>query len=305
MQDMERSSEMTIKTLWFTLTMALIWGTSFPVSKVAIDVIGPYAFRMAGSIVSCLIIFIVFKKHVCQSIKQLNYNELLKLIIIAVPNVFLVPTLNSIALHFTSVTNATILVYTMPCFTSIILMGIARKLNILSVFSLVLCCTGIVLILKEVKIGLGEIVILCSAIFWAIGAVVSQKVTTTVSFKAKLFWQILISTILVSLSYPLFQSGSLLKPLIYAFTDMKCLLCVLYLGVIGNALVYYIWFYLIQNESAEFASYATLLSPVISVIIASVFMNEVLVTKQIVGFSLILISAILVNVLRPYLFKVR
>ncbi len=302
---MERSSEMTIKTLWFTLTMALIWGTSFPVSKVAIDVIGPYAFRMAGSIVSCFIIFIVFKKHVYQSIKQLNYNELLKLIIIAVPNVFLVPTLNSIALHFTSVTNATILVYTMPCFTSIILMGIARKLNILSVFSLVLCCTGIVLILKEVKIGLGEIVILCSAIFWAIGAVVSQKVTTTVSFKAKLFWQILISTILVSLSYPLFQSGSLLKPLIYAFTDMKCLLCVLYLGVIGNALVYYIWFYLIQNESAEFASYATLLSPVISVIIASVFMNEVLVTKQIVGFSLILISAILVNVLRPYLVKVR
>ncbi|MGC6386447.1 EamA family transporter [Ewingella sp. S1.OA.A_B6] len=65
------------------------------------------------------------------------------------------------------------------------------------------------------------------------------------------------------------------------------------------------WFYLIQNESAEFASYATLLSPVITVMIASVFMNEDLATKQIFGFSLLLISAMLVDVLRPYLSKVR
>jgi hypothetical protein len=41
---------MTKSSLWLTMLMALIWGTSFPVSKIAINVIGPYAFRMAGSL---------------------------------------------------------------------------------------------------------------------------------------------------------------------------------------------------------------------------------------------------------------
>ena len=296
---------MSKNSLWLTFLMALIWGTSFPVSKIAIDVTGPYAFRMAGSLVSCGIIFLIFNKSIRESFGKINLDEVIRIIIIAVPNVFLVPTLNSIALHCTSVTNATILVYTMPCFTSLILMRLAKKLSLLSVFSLFLCFLGIFFILKEVHVGLGEIIILCSAVFWAIGAVVSQKVITVIPFKAKLFWQILVSTILVTLSYPFFQSGSLLQPLVTAFTNAKCLLCVLYLGVVGNALVYYIWFYLIQKESAEFASYATLLSPVITVIIAYYFLNEEPTSKQIFGFVLILLSALLVNVIRPYLSKGR
>ncbi|ACT07485.1 protein of unknown function DUF6 transmembrane [Dickeya chrysanthemi Ech1591] len=294
---------MAKNSLWLTLLMALIWGTSFPVSKIAINVIGPYGFRIAGSIVSCCIIFLIFNKSIRESLATLNFDEFLRISIIAVPNVFLVPTLNSIALHFTSVTNATILVYTMPCFTSIILMGLAKKLNLLSLFSLLLCFIGIFLILKAIHVGLGEIIILCSAIFWAIGAVVSQKIVTVTPFKAKLFWQILISTVLVSISYPFFQTGPLLQPIITAFTNTECLLCVLYLGIVGNALVYYIWFYLIQNESAEFASYATLLSPIITVIIASLFLSEEPTNKQIFGFGMILFSAILVNVVKPYLVK--
>ena len=292
---------MAKRSIWLMLLMALIWGASFPVSKVAVDIIGPYAFRMAGSIVSCCVMFILFKKEILGSVKSISFNEIIKLTIIAVPNIFVVPMLNSVALYYTSVTNATILVYTMPCFTSIILMGIARRINFLSMASLALCFTGIVFTLKEVNIGIGEVVIIFSAISWAIGAVVSQKVITLVPFKAKLFWQILISTILVSLCYPFLQSGSLLQPIINVFGNTQVLFSVLYLGVIGNALVYYIWFYLIQHESAESTSYATLLSPIISVIIASLFMNEVLTVKQTLGFVLILSSAILVNVLRPYL----
>lgn len=294
---------MAKSSLWLTLLMALIWGTSFPVSKIAINVIGPYAFRMAGSLVSCCIIFLIFNKSIRESLTTLNLDEFLRISIIAVPNVFLVPTLNSIALHFTSVTNATILVYTMPCFTSIILMGLARKLNSLSLLSLLLCFLGIFLILKEVHIGLGEVVILFSAVLWAIGAVVSQKIVTVTPFKARLFWQILVSTILVSLSYPIFQKGQLLLPIVTAFTNVESLLCVLYLGIVGNALVYYIWFYLIQHESAEFASYATLLSPILTVVIASIFLSEEPSSKQILGFALILLSALMVNVIKPYINK--
>ncbi|WJV61181.1 DMT family transporter [Pectobacteriaceae bacterium C52] len=80
---------------------------------------------------------------------------------------------------------------------------------------------------------------------------------------------------------------------------------VLYLGIVGNAVAYYIWFYLIQNESAEYASYATLLSPVITVIIASSFLNEIPSIRQIVGFILILTSAVLVNFLKPFIMKLR
>ncbi|AUH00267.1 EamA/RhaT family transporter [Prodigiosinella confusarubida] len=296
---------MAIRSLWLTFFMALIWGTSFPVSKIAIDIIGPYAFRVAGSLMSCLVIFIFFNKTIISSFKMIDRSAFIRIFIIAVPNVFLVPTLNSIALHYISVTNATILVYTMPCFTSLILMAISGKVNIISLFSLVLCLSGIMFILKEVKFGLGEAVILCSAIFWAVGAIISQKIVSTIPFKARLFWQMLMSTILVCATYPFFQSGELLQPISKAFVDPRCLMSVLYLGIVGNAVAYYIWFYLIQNESAEYASYATLLSPVITVIIASSFLNEIPSIRQIVGFILILTSAVLVNFLKPFIMKLR
>lgn len=71
------------------------------------------------------------------------------------------------------------------------------------------------------------------------------------------------------------------------------------MGIVGGAIVFYIWFYLIKLQSAEYASYATLFSPVISVVLAMTYFGEKPSASTITGFALILASALIVNIVRP------
>lgn len=293
---------MSSKNFYMVLVMSLIWGTSFPFSHVIIESIGPYAFRVVSSVVSLLLMFIFFLKPIVKSIRQLNKRECYNLFILAVPNFFLVPTLNSISLKYTSITSATILIYTMPCFTSFFMMIIDRKISVLSSLAMLMCTIGIVFTLNAINIGIGEIIILISAVCWSGASILSQKVQSTVSFKAKLFWQMFIATVLMVAVYPIFQTGDLITPLTDAFSSVKLVSLIFYFSLASNVLVSYIWFLLIQDESAEYASYGALLSPVITVLFASLFFDEIPTIKQTLGFSLVLLSAIVVNILRP-LFK--
>lgn len=294
-----------LKIFGMTLLLATIWGTNFPISKQAIMIMGPFSFRLLAMIISCVVLFFCFYNEIKQSLTKLNKIVLFRLTLIAIPNFLLVPTLNNVALNYSSVTNATILVYTMPCFTSFMTMLIARKVDYFSVGSMLLCLAGISLILNEITISIGEIVILISAVCWALGAILSQHLKTSLTLKAGLFWQVLIATLLFTAIYPLFEADSSIGSLVNSLLNLQTLLPILYLGVIGSALVYFLWFYLIAAQSAEYASYAALLSPVITMLIVSFFLNQTPTSQQLIGFVLILLSALSVNVIKPLVQKSR
>ncbi|KMK51584.1 protein PaaC [[Actinobacillus] muris] len=291
-----------LKSLSLTAIMALIWGSSFPFSKLAIDAIGPMPFRFITLVLSCSILFVLFYKEVSASMAIMDKQNMFKMMVVALPNILLVPTLNNLALYYTSVTNATILIYTMPCFTSVILMLMARKIDFLSVLAAVLCMLGVFFVLNEIFISLGEVIILSSALVWAVGTILAQKVKPTLSSKATLFWQFLFSALClgVILLFALERQQWIL-PVKIVLSDLKIMMSLLYISVIGSALIYFIWFYLIKTKSAEFASYATLFSPLITLVIMMLFFDEYPLLTQALGFALILLSAVIINIVKPLL----
>ncbi|EHR8377466.1 EamA family transporter [Escherichia coli] len=292
-----------LKNILIIIIMATIWGTSFPISKPAISEVGPYAFRLSCSIIAIIFIFLFFSKDILSEIKNITYQNTWRLFLISVPNIFAVPVLNNIALKYTSVSYASILIYTMPCFTSLFMMFIFKKIKALSLIAILLCASGIYLITNNIKIDFGITIIIISAIIWSFGAILSQNIVINLGFGTKLFWMSFISTILVIITYPFFQEEQQIHLILCAFTNTSVLFSVIYIGFFGGAVVYYIWFYLIQYKSAEYASYSTLLSPIISVAIAYFFMDEELNSFQFTGFFLILSSAVIINIAIPIIEK--
>ncbi|WP_228006174.1 DMT family transporter [Morganella morganii] len=265
------------------LVIALIWGSNFPVSKSAIEHIGAWLFRFYCNVISVVILLIVvlflFRKEIV-------FKDVLLCIPLGVFNLFLVPLLNNIALFYTDAVKASVLIYTMPAFTSLIYVVINRSINIKYVMTAFLGVTGILVFIAVDKIGTGELIILISAFFWATGTVLSEKIPVKSNLLLRVFYQNGISLLLIVLTMP-FMSDDIQLPL-SVISQPRVLLPVLYTGITGGVFVYILWFYMIEKGGAELTSCAILLSPVISVFISCFFLDESVTLSMLAGMLFII-----------------
>ncbi|EQB9155129.1 DMT family transporter [Morganella morganii] len=265
------------------LVIALIWGSNFPVSKSAIEHIGAWLFRFYCNVISVVILLIVvlflFRKEIV-------FKDVLLCIPLGVFNLFLVPLLNNIALFYTDAVKASVLIYTMPAFTSLIYVVINRSINIKYVMTAFLGVTGILILIAVDKIGTGELIILISTFFWATGTVLSEKIPVKSNLLLRVFYQNGISLLLIVLTMP-FMSDDIQLPL-SVISQPRVLLPVLYTGITGGVFVYILWFYMIEKGGAELTSCAILLSPVISVFISCFFLDESVTLSMLAGMLFII-----------------
>lgn len=269
--------------LCIALVIALIWGSNFPVSKSAIEHIGAWPFRFYCNLISVVILLIValflFRKEIV-------FQDVLLCIPSGVFNLFLVPLLNNIALFYTDAVKASVLIYTMPVFTSLIYIVINRSINIKYAMTAILGVTGVLIFISLDKIGTGEFIILISAFCWATGTVLSEKIPVKSNLLLRVFYQNGVSLLLIILTMP-FMSASLWLPL-SVFSQPYVLLPVLYTGITGGVFVYILWFYMIEKGGAELTSCAILLSPVISVFISCFFLDESVTPGMLAGMLFII-----------------
>lgn len=154
------------------LIITLIWGSNFPVSKAVIEKIGSWPFRFYCNVISVVILLIVVLSFFR---KEIVFKDILLCIPLGVFNIFLVPLLNNIALFYTDAVKASVLIYTMPDFTSLIYVIINRSINIKYAMTAILGVTGVLIFISVDKIGTGELIILISAFCRAIGTFLSEK----------------------------------------------------------------------------------------------------------------------------------
>lgn len=269
--------------LCMALVIALIWGSNFPVSKAAIEQIGAWPFRFycnAISVVILLIVVLFFFR------KEIAFKDILLCIPLGVFNLFLVPLLNNISLFYTDAVKSSVLIYTMPVFTSLIYMAINRSINIKYVVTAIMGVTGVLFFIAVDKIGTGELIILISAFCWATGTVLSEKILVKSNLLLRVFYQNCVSLLLIVLTMQ-FMSDDIRLPL-SVISQPHVLLPVLYTGITGGVFVYILWFYMIEKGGAELTSCAILLSPVISIFISCFFLDESVTLSMLAGMLFII-----------------
>lgn len=252
---------------WFLLTvLALTWGSSFILIKKSLLVFSPYeigAFRVSVSgLILCYIGF--------PALRKMNRNTILWLVLAGFFGNFLPMYLFPIAQTRVSSSLAGILDSLVPIFVLILgffLFGIKSKW--LQVFGAFIGFAGAAMLMyfseatsEESKLGYALLVVLATASYGAAGLIIKEKLqhVPSVKLSSAVFSVWMMPSLIV-----LFFSGF--------FNDFKdnpntweALGYLSILTVMGTAIAVMLYYKLIQQTSAVFASTVTYLMPLVAVI---------------------------------------
>lgn len=204
------------------------------------------------------------------------------------------PILNSLALKYTEAVKASVLIYTMPVIATFLLGIMNKHIEIRAVFVSLLCISGILIFISPVGISTGEAIILLSALAWALGSILSEKVVLKISLTAKVFYQNIISLIFLVLLIPFLNVNVNILSNINSEFFMVVYISIIYMGLANGVVVYILWYYMIGHGGVKFSSYSILISPIISVMISSYLLDESMTISMIIGMLLILLSMLIV-----------
>lgn len=280
--------------IWSTLFIPpLFWAGNFIVGRIVHDEVPPLALSLArwGIAFLCLL---PFSYKIIKSELKI-YNQFRWTIIgtsvvgIAAYNTFLY-----LALKTTTASNALLLNSLTPLFI-ILLSAIIYKnkiylgqfigifLSFYGVVSLVL--KGSISEWNHVKFVNGDLIILFSAILWAIYTIWLRKLPPTINRLGLLCFQTFIAVIFL-IPFAIIENHLGIK----TTWSFKSLLSALYVGIFASAFAFILYMYAINYFGPSKASLCIHLAPMYGVILSITFLNEKLYSYQIIGIIFIAVG---------------
>jgi len=169
-------------------------------------------------------------------------------------------------------------------------MGVIAGLLVGVVGTAIVVSDGAPLQLLRGELGLGEGLILLSALSWALYSVLGRPLLAVYSPLTTTFYASLFGTLML-LPFSLFDAAAI--PRILA--DPKALGLIAFLGVINSALGF-LWYYTaVQRLGAVVTSAYINLVPIFGVILSAMILNEVPSRGLITGGGLVVIALVLIN----------
>ncbi len=272
------------------LLLALIWGYNWVVMKIALQYSQPFTFAALRSFfgAAALFLLLVILRRPLRP-KALGLTALLGVL----------QTTGFVGLLTWALQNGgagktSILTYTMPFW--LLLMAwvvLGERLRSFQWVAVALALLGLILVLSPWRLrgGFGDLLAVGGALCWAASAVVAKVLRKrhTVDLLSLTAWQMLLGSlplILVSAltwTGPPVWSGSFIVTLIYNI-------------VLGNALAWILWLYILNSLAAGTAGLGTLLTPVIGVAAAWIQLGERPGWSEGVGMAAIVGALLLVTV---------
>lgn len=199
------------------------------------------------------------------------------------------------ALDLTSVARASIIFYSMPVWLALVghfvLPG--ERLTSMRLGGLALAMGGVAVALADRQGGeaslLGDLLALGAALGWA-GIVLTVRLTPLAKEKpeTQLFWQLLVSAILLLALAPLF--GPLLRDL-----QGIHLAGLAFQGICVVAIAFLIWFWLMSIYPASGVASFSFLSPVFSVLLGWLILGERVGPSIWIALGLVAVGLVLIN----------
>jgi len=280
----------------FITLSVFAWGTSFLWIKIGVEELGPFMLVMYRLFFGLVIIWpaiLLMRKADFSDLKPIAIMVGVGLINTAIPF-----TLISFGEQYIDSGLAGILNGTVPLIT-ILIAHLALHDDRFSPqkgVGLVLGFVGLIILLGgnfagySITEGLwGQLAIVGASILYATSSVVVRRFLrgqhplqiAAVSMSS--------AFVFISIATPIFEGG-------YAIPQLtETWIAVLWLGMIGTAIAYMLYFYLIQSWGPTRSTMVTYVMPVAAVILGVIFLNESLTTQIIIGGLLIITGVAAVN----------
>lgn len=261
------------------LLTAVNWGATWPLLKFLMTEMPPLTLRAMGTVIIAVVLGLgAWAFRISLAVPRAQWG---RLVLYALLNVTAWMAFGTIALRWLSASEGSILAYTMPVWAALFAWPILGEKPSPTRIAGLLLGVGSVAILfagRGAAFGMeklpGLLLILASALLFALGAVLSKRRPLTLHPITALGWQMAIGCIPMVILAPLLESfePALVSGRVWFWFAWTVLFCM--------GLSYLTWFGALARLPASAAALGTLLAPVLSVIAAAIFLGEPLGLRE-------------------------
>jgi drug/metabolite transporter (DMT)-like permease len=278
-----------IKARLLLVLLALVWGLSWPIMKIALDEVGVFTLRVLGFSLSAASLFaLIWLRGRSPAIPR--GVAWLHVAIASLFNIVGFALFSSFAQLAAATTRVVIVNYSMPVWASLMAwLFLGERPNARAGIGLVLCVAGLTTLIYPVAAAhsaIGLLLALGCALCWAVGTVYMKWARIPGDLLTITAWQIAIGAAVMVAGFLLFQGILTFSPV-----SLQATLAVLYNGLIGSGFAYVLWFAIIGRLPTATAALGSLLTPVVGVTGSMLLLGERPTTADIVGFLLIFAAA--------------
>ncbi len=265
--------------------LSFIWGTTWPLMKVALTEVPPLSMRAVAATlgaVTLYLICIVMRR----SLRIPSLRAWLHVTVVSVLTVVGFSLFSTFAQLAAATSRVTILAYTMPIWSVLLawpLLG--ERPSRIQALALLLCAAGIAILVIPLTgngIPLGLVFAVATGMSWAAGTVYLKWVRIDADPLGIASWQMTIAAVVLAGCMVAFEGR-----LHLAGARGDGWFAMIWTGVIGNGVAYALWFNVVRLLPAVTASLGVLAVPVIGIVMSFLILGEIPTTADMIGFTLI------------------
>jgi drug/metabolite transporter (DMT)-like permease len=270
------------------ILLALIWGLSWPIMKIALNEIGVFTLRALGFSISAVSLFALITQQGRSAFIPRGVARL-HVAVAGAFNVIGFGLFSSFAMLAATTSRVVIVNYSMPIWASLLAWAVlGERLNLRAGIGLALCVGGLATLvypLAQEQSALGLLLALGCALSWAAGTIY-MKWARMAGDLVTTAWQVALGAVVFTAALPIFQGMPVLTSV-----SLQATLAVLYNGLIGTGAAYILWFAIIERLPTATAALGTLSTPVVGVIGSMLVLGERPTATDMIGFALIFAAA--------------
>ncbi|MFU8926486.1 DMT family transporter [Acinetobacter puyangensis] len=279
---------MNLKVFAAIVLLCLTWGYLWVPIKISLHTFPPFFFTSLRLLLGAICLFIlqlVLRKNIFP-----EKSEWLKIFWASLLICIGYYGLSTFGMQYVGSGLSAILVYTMPIMTSVLAHFIlAEKLNRQKLLGLGFGTLGIIAILwpqlrhlQFNSVLLGELLIILAAFFWACATVYTKKEFASYDKLKLTMWQLLMGgLILLGLSFFTEDLFSI------QWNTPMTMIYVMYSSVLGTALAFFMWNWIVSQIDASIASISIMSVPLLGIFFGHIQLQEPLSLNILMGAILI------------------
>ncbi len=277
------------------VVLCLGWGTTWVTMRIALEEIPPFSMRVATLSLGAIVLT-AFARFQGRTLTIASRRTWIHICFASLFNIVAFSVFTPFAQLAADTSRVAIMVYTMPIWAAMLALPIlGERMTATRTAALTLCVAGMAILIAPLAglgIPLGIMLALAAAMSWAAGTVYLKWAKLDGDPMAITIWQLVFGIAVVAICLPVFE-GTL-----HLNAGVRALFGLIYSGIIGSGLCYFLWFGIVRRLPASTAALGILASPVIGVITAMIVLGERPTFYDAIGFALML-SASAIVVLRP------
>jgi drug/metabolite transporter (DMT)-like permease len=273
------------------LALSFCWGLSWSAMRIALDEVSPWSMRLIGYSIGAATLLVLIKAQ-GRSLAIPSGRDRWHVFVAALFIVVAFGIAGTFAQLMANTSRVIIVNYSMPVWGSLMAYFVlGERIDRRAGIGLALCIAGLGVLVypvteQSMREPIGLLLALCCALGWGGGTVYMKWARIKGDLLAITFWQVVVGVVTFGMCYLIFEGLPHYEPL-----QWRTWGGLLFNGILGTGIAYFIWFNIIGRLTTVMASLGSLINPVVGVIGAIILLGDRPTGSDLIGFALIFAAA--------------